>query len=208
MPKTPVAAGVRPVPTAVAPSDSAEALSRLVETAFGIARCLRPADDAVALVQATAVAAQRQGRKVGEDIRVWFLRTLIQTHLETQSPGSSREGAPQLDDTPDLYLYARSAAAGLPVVGEDPAAALLDRLGPDRVVTALGRLAEEYRLVCICYFLDLTYEEIALVLGYPVGTVRARLHRGRRMLQKSLWQVAQDDGITPAEGGRRHEPTA
>jgi RNA polymerase sigma-70 factor, ECF subfamily len=196
-----LAAKTRATTATAPPSDPAEALSGLVETAFGIARCLRPADEAAALVQATAVTAQRQGRKAGEDLRVWFLRTLVQTHLETYSGGSSREGAPQLDDTPDLYLYARSAQAGFPVAGADPAAALLDRLGPDRVVTAMGRLAEEYRLVCSCYFLaDLTYEEIALVLGYPVGTVRARLHRGRRMLQKALWLVAQEEGITPAEG--------
>lgn len=137
------------------PSDSAEAFSGVVETAFGIA------------------AAE-----------------------------ASADGEPQLDDTPDLYLYARSAAAGLPLDGPDPAAGLLDRLGPDRFVAAMGRLAEEYRLVCSCYFLaDLTYEEIALVLEYPVGTVRARLHRGRRMLQKSLWQVAQEDGLTPGERG-------
>jgi RNA polymerase sigma-70 factor (ECF subfamily) len=89
----------------------------------------------------------------------------------------------------------------LPVDGTDPAATFLDLLGAERVIRAMGRLAEEYRLVCSCYFMaDLNYEEIALVLGYPIGTVRARLHRGRRMLQKSLWQVAQEDGITSVEG--------
>ena len=117
--------------------------------------------------------------------------------------GAGREGAPELDDTPDLYLYARSAAAGLPVDGQDPAAALLDRVGTDGVVTAIARLAEEYRLVCSCCFLaDLTYEEIALVLEYRVGGVRARLHRGRRMLQKALWHVAQAEGITLLEDAK------
>ena len=46
------------------------------------------------------------------------------------------------------------------------------------------------------YFMDdLSYEEIARVLEVPVGTVRSRLHRGRKMLQKALWQVAEEDGI-------------
>jgi RNA polymerase sigma-70 factor (ECF subfamily) len=45
---------------------------------------------------------------------------------------------------------------------------------------------------------DLSYEEIARVLECPVGTVRSRLHRGRKMLQKALWQIAQEDGIVGA----------
>jgi len=42
---------------------------------------------------------------------------------------------------------------------------------------------------------DLSYEDIARVLQCPVGTVRSRLHRGRKMLQKALWQIAEEDGI-------------
>jgi RNA polymerase sigma-70 factor (ECF subfamily) len=204
VPKSSLAADSRAASTAASPPDASEGFARLVETAFGIARCLRPADQAAPLVQAAAIAAQRDGRRAGEDLQVWFLRALVRTHVQTSPGGARREGAPDLDDTPDLYLYARSAAAGLPIDGQDPAAALLDRMGTDGVVTAIARLAEEYRLVCSCYFLaDLTYEEIALVLEYPVGALRARLHRGRRMLQKALWQVAQAEGITPLEGDAR-----
>jgi RNA polymerase sigma-70 factor (ECF subfamily) len=174
-----------------------------VEAAFGIARCLCGAE-AGALMEAAAAAAQQEGRKPGGDLRVWFLRALMRAHRQRYSDRAASDGEPKLDDTPDLYLYARSAAAGLPVDGSDPAADLLERLGPDRVFAAMRRLAEEYRLVCSCHFLgDLTYGETALVLEYPVGTVRARLHRGRRMLQKSLWQVALEDGIAPSGG----EPT-
>jgi RNA polymerase sigma-70 factor (ECF subfamily) len=42
---------------------------------------------------------------------------------------------------------------------------------------------------------DFAYQEIADVLEVPVGTVRSRLHRGRKMLQKTLWRVAEDAGI-------------
>jgi RNA polymerase sigma-70 factor (ECF subfamily) len=102
----------------------------------------------------------------------------------------------ELDDTPDLYLYARSGQAGFPTQGPDPAAQLLEKLGTERIVEAINRLPEEYRMVSTLYFMDdLSYEEIAGVLQCPVGTVRSRLHRGRKMLQKALWQIAEEDGI-------------
>ena len=69
-------------------------------------------------------------------------------------------------------------------------------MGTERIVTAVNRLPEEYRIVCSLYFVeDLSYEEIASVLACPIGTVRSRLHRGRKMLQKALWQVAEESGI-------------
>ena len=46
------------------------------------------------------------------------------------------------------------------------------------------------------YFIDdLSYQQIAEVLECPVGTVRSRLHRGRRVLQKALWDIAVERGI-------------
>jgi RNA polymerase sigma-70 factor, ECF subfamily len=173
------------------------AFSSVAEVAFGLASCLRPTDP-LSLIQVALAEAQRNRRKPGEDLRVWFFRALVRAYRDTDRARDPLDGDPRLDDTPDLYLYARSAAAGDPMDGPDPAAGLLERLGPERVVAALARLAEEYRLVCSCYFLgNLSYVEMAAVLEYPVGAVRARLHRGRRMLQKALWQVAGEDGLTP-----------
>ena len=71
----------------------------------------------------------------------------------------------------------------------------MDRLDADRVGEALEALPEEYRMVATLYFIDdLSYQQIAEVLQCPVGTVRSRLHRGRRMLQKALWDIAMERG--------------
>src|SRR5206468_10306575 len=75
----------------------------------------------------------------------------------------------------------------------------------------LAALPEDYRVVCTLYFMDdLAYQDIADIVGIPVGTVRSRLHRGRKMLQKRLWQVAHDLGIVGAanEAGRSEEHTS
>jgi RNA polymerase sigma-70 factor (ECF subfamily) len=75
----------------------------------------------------------------------------------------------------------------------------MDRMDAEQVGTAIEALPEEYRVVATLYFMqDFSYREIAEVLEVPVGTVRSRLHRGRRMLQKALWTVAQERGIIAA----------
>ncbi|MGH7513641.1 MAG: sigma-70 family RNA polymerase sigma factor [Gemmatimonadales bacterium] len=168
-------------------------------TAFGIAmRLTRNQADAEDLVQEAALLAFRAfaSFEPGTNFRAWFLKILTNCYFSKRRREKSRPVTSDLDDTPDLYLYARSAEAGFPTQGPDPAAQLLDRLGTERVVAAIARLPEEYRVVATLYFMeDLSYEEIAEVLGCPIGTVRSRLHRGRKMLQKALWQVAEESGI-------------
>jgi RNA polymerase sigma-70 factor (ECF subfamily) len=103
------------------------------------------------------------------------------------------------EDLPALYLYARTAEIGLQSQEPDPAAAMMDKFDSEHVAEALDALPEEYRVVSTLYFIDdLSYQQIADVVGCPVGTVRSRLHRGRRMLQKALWRVAEERGIVPA----------
>jgi RNA polymerase sigma-70 factor (ECF subfamily) len=56
--------------------------------------------------------------------------------------------------------------------------------------------------VATLYFLeDFSYQEIAEVVGAPVCTVRSRLHRSRRMLQKALWAITKEQGIVSALPG-------
>jgi RNA polymerase sigma-70 factor, ECF subfamily len=57
----------------------------------------------------------------------------------------------------------------------------------DEVQAALDSLPEEFRTaVVLCDIADRPYEEIADSLGVPVGTVRSRIHRGRRLLRRAL----------------------
>ena len=189
-----------PEPKAARPPAEFEPLFTAVAgTAFGIAvRLTRNQADAEDLVQEAALLAFRAfaSFEPGTNFRAWFFKILTNCYFSRRRREKSRPVTSDLDDTPDLYLYARSAEAGFPTQGPDPAAQLLDRLGTERVLAAIDRLPEEYRVVSTLYFMeDLSYEEIAQVLGCPIGTVRSRLHRGRKMLQKALWQVAEESGI-------------
>ena len=172
-----------------------DALPSLYRYAFRLTRNRADAED---LVQDTALRAFRAIAQFepGTNFKAWIFRILTRGFWASHRHNQRRPTTVDFDDTPDLYLYARSAEHGLQWKGEDPARALIDRLGAERVAEAIGQLPEEYGVVCtLCFVEDFAYHEIADVLEVPVGTVRSRLHRGRKMLQKSLWYLAQESGI-------------
>jgi RNA polymerase sigma-70 factor, ECF subfamily len=193
---TPVTSASRPP---LAPAAFESLFASVANSAYGVAmRLTRNQADAEDLVQDAALLAHRAfaSFEQGTNFRAWFLKILTNCYYSKRRREKSRPVTSDLDDTPDLYLYAHSGQAGFPTQGPDPAAQLLEKLGTDRIVEAISRLPEEYRIVATLYFMDdLSYEEMARVLECPVGTVRSRLHRGRKMLQKALWQIAEEDGI-------------
>jgi RNA polymerase sigma-70 factor (ECF subfamily) len=124
------------------------------------------------------------------------MRILTNAFLQRRRKLQSRGEPVPIEDVPDLYLYTRTKESGLLGRGEDPARMLLERLGAEQIERALQRLPDEFRLACILHFVEqCPYQEIADVLDCPVGTVRSRLHRGRRLLQKMLWEIAEERGL-------------
>lgn len=188
-----------PAVGALEPSGFEPLLLAVLSPAFGYAlRLTRNRADAEDLVQDAALLAFRAAHtfQPGSNFKAWFFQILTRRFWERHRRQQRRPRPVDLDDTPDLYLFTHSAAAGLPWTGGDPAHELFERLGSERVAEAIGMLPEEYAVVCTLYFMeDFAYHEIADVLGVPVGTVRSRLHRGRKMLQKTLWHVAEEAGI-------------
>jgi len=71
----------------------------------------------------------------------------------------------------------------------------------DEVTEALQSLPEDFRTVVIlCDIEGLMYDEISEFLNCPIGTVRSRLHRGRKMLEEKLYDYAKDRGIITDDG--------
>jgi len=98
-----------------------ELLAGVAESAYGMALCLADGETTAIerLQQAVARACQGPpGAIAGDDIRLWFLGILAREHLAAARRGPERADAADVDDTPHLYLYARSAALGWPTVGE------------------------------------------------------------------------------------------
>ena len=195
-----------PLPTAAeaAPdSTSFEALlGPLLDAAFGTAlRFTRNRADAEDLVQEAALLACRGFGtfEPGSNFRAWFFRILTNCFYSKYRKRKRQGTEIELDDTPELYMYCQTAALGLHAQTDDPASLLMSRMATDHVEAAIAALPDEYRVVATLYFMqDLSYQEIAEVVGVPVGTIRSRLHRGRRLLQKALWVIAEERGIVSA----------
>jgi RNA polymerase sigma-70 factor, ECF subfamily len=173
--------------------------SPLLQMAYGTAlRLTRNRTEAEDLVQDAALLAYKAfgSFQRGTNFKAWFFRILTNAFYSRHRKEKHEKANLSTDDVPALYLYQKTTEAGISGSDRDPAAAIMDRLDADRVGEALDTLPEEYRTVATLYFIDdLSYHQIAEAVQCPVGTVRSRLHRGRRMLQKALWDVAMERGI-------------
>ncbi len=168
----------------------------LLEPAYRAAyRMTGRAAEAEDLVQEASLLAWRGygSFEKGTNFSAWFFRILTNAFLSRYRK-SRREGQPvTLDDVPELYLWQKSSAAGLGEAPGDPAGVLLAGLDSERINGAIAALPKEYRVVAALYFLDdLSYQDIAEMIGVPIGAVRSRLFRARRQLQRALWDAALD----------------
>jgi RNA polymerase sigma-70 factor, ECF subfamily len=186
-------------PVADTEAEFEHALNAIIEPAYRLGlRLTGNQQDAEDLVQEAALRAYRFRATFahGTSFKAWFYRIQLNC-LYTQSRRRRPESAiDDLEDAHDLYLYSKSAEAGVIGPDSDPLAGTVSRMTSEQVALALEALPDEFRTVCTMYLMDdLSYQEIATALGVPTGTVRSRLHRGRKMLQKRLWDAARDLGL-------------
>lgn len=147
------------------------------------------------VVQEAALLAFRayDSFETGTNFRAWFFRILTNVCYGRHRQRRRRPQTVEFDDVPDLYLHDMAQQTGVNMDAANPVAALLGKLEVEQILTAIDMLPEEYRAVAALYFVqDLKYEEIAEMLDCPVGTVRSRLHRARKLLQKALWHLTQE----------------
>jgi len=176
-----------------------ELLKPILSMAYGVAvRMTRDRTRAEDLVQDAALLAYRAFGTFqrGTNFKAWFFRILTNAFYSRHRKEKHEKANLSTEEVPALYLYQRTTEAGLLGPDSDPAAIIMDRLDAEQVGQALEALPDEYRMVATLYFIDdFSYQQIAEIMECPVGTVRSRLHRGRRMLQKALWDIAVERGI-------------
>jgi RNA polymerase sigma-70 factor (ECF subfamily) len=162
--------------------------------ALSLTRNEADADD---IVQETYLRAYRSWHTFerGSDARRWLFTICRNAFLRTRERARHQVDLEE-GDVEALASQVAETAASQP--DDDRLLTRLD-LGP-ALSRALERLAEPFRsTVTLVDVEDQSYEAASDILGVPIGTVRSRLFRGRRLLQQMLTEYARDAGIaTPA----------
>ncbi len=187
----------------VAPKNDAfaeEALTHL-DAMYGVAcKLTRNPTEAEDLVQDAFVKAMRARQQfhAGTNLKAWLFRILTNTFINKYRRGGLERSVldgPDADPLADAWVSANTMRQL-----RDPETLALMPLVEDEIRRALDALPAEFRLaVVLCDVEEFSYEEIASIMGCPIGTVMSRLHRGRKLLQRALYNHALALGIVKAE---------
>jgi RNA polymerase sigma-70 factor (ECF subfamily) len=149
--------------------------------------------DADDLVQETFLRAFRFFDKFekGTNCKAWLFRVMKNLFINKYRKNQREPGKVDYDEIENYFDTIRSDKLDSSDLQEKVFSNLLD----DDVTKALNSLQDDFKTVVIlCDLEGLSYEEIAEFIQCPIGTVRSRLHRGRKMLQQKLYDYAKEKG--------------
>ena len=177
-----------------------------LESVMRYARSLtRDASDADDLVQETYLRAFRAWKTfdMTSDPRRWLFAICRHAFLRNRQRESRIVSVDE-----DLELDALAAVQLHNSARDEGLNALFDRVDlKPAVAKALAALSDAHRMIVVMVDIDgLGYAEAAEELGLPIGTVRSRLFRARRLLQQSLIDFAKDAGFAVTAQGSAHPP--
>jgi len=155
-------------------------------------------NDAQDLLQETYLKAFRFWDKYekGTNIRAWLFRIMKNSYINRYRKETKEPDKVDYDEIENFYNTIRAESTD----PNDLQQKLFGNLLGDEVTKALESLPDDFRTVVIlCDIEGLTYEEIAEFVECPIGTVRSRLHRGRKLLQAKLYEYAKKQGVIKSD---------
>ena len=153
----------------------------LIPNLYGAAlRLTRNPQDAEDLVQETY-------------LRAWMYRILTNTFINSYRKKQRQPVTVSDEDIEDWYLYDKLGESGVEASAESE---VLEKIPDEDVQRALEDLPEGFRMAVLLADIEgFSYKEIAEIMDVPIGTVMSRLHRGRKALQKALWETVRERGL-------------
>jgi RNA polymerase sigma-70 factor (ECF subfamily) len=158
-----------------------------IDSAFNLARWLaRNEQDAEDIVQEAYLRAFKffDGFH-GEDGRPWLLGIVRNTFYTWYQQNKTKNESTEFDE--ELHSSETEDCVATQRADDNPEALLIQKESQQEVHQALKALSTEFREVLVMRELeDLSYKEIAGIVGIPIGTVMSRLARGRKQLAEIL----------------------
>jgi RNA polymerase sigma-70 factor (ECF subfamily) len=167
-------------------------------------RMTRNPADAEDLVQETYLKAYRAFNSFteGTNLKAWLYRILTNTYIYTSRAKKRRPEESDIDDLENFYLYRRLGGLEGAAAGRSAEDEVLDHFTESEVKEAIEALPEQFRMAVLLGDVEgFSYKEIAQILDVPIGTVMSRLHRGRRALQKRLYEFGRQRGLVAEREG-------
>ena len=175
-------------------------LGALFRTALRMTRNREDAEDLVQETTTKAFSAIDRFEE-GTNFRAWIFKILTNTYINNYYRVRERDKLPSLDEMEEESAFQ-------PVFeGISPEQALLNTLTREDIQRAIDVIPIDFKSVVILNLVEgFTYKETAEILDIPIGTVMSRLHRGRKILQKLLWEYSSSKNSS--EKGTKEEWTA
>ncbi|MDQ6728140.1 MAG: sigma-70 family RNA polymerase sigma factor [Actinomycetota bacterium] len=167
-------------------------------------RMTRNPADAEDLVQETYLKAYRAFNSFSEgtNLKAWLYRILTNTYINTYRAKKRRPEESDIDDLENFYLYRRLGGLEGARAARSAEDEVLDHFTETEVKEAIEALPEQFRMAVLLGDVEgFSYKEIAAILDVPIGTVMSRLHRGRRALQKRLYEFGRQRGLVAEREG-------
>jgi RNA polymerase sigma-70 factor (ECF subfamily) len=170
----------------------------LLDSLYGAAlRMTRNPQDAEDLVQETMLRAYRAFDRfeAGTYLKALLFRILSNAYINTYRKRQREPQKVSADEVEEFDLYQELKSHDTQFEAT-PESIVLDSLVDSDIIDAIEDLPEQFRLAVVLSDIEgFSYAEMAEIMDVPMGTVMSRLHRGRKALQKRLWELARDRGI-------------
>ena len=176
-------------------ADAMQFAPQLFSTAL---RMTRNRSDAEDLVQETYIKGWRSFHtfQEGTNLRAWLFRIMTNTYINKYNAQKRKGTEVELDDVEELFLYKRLGSIDQSQLSSSAEDQMLELFSDDEVKNALEELPEDFRMPVLLSDVDgFSYKEISEILEIPIGTVMSRLHRGRKAMQKLLYEYARERGL-------------
>ena len=176
-------------------NDAMQYAPQLFATALRMTRNKADAED---LVQETFLKGWRafDSYQQGTNLRAWLFRIMTNTFINKYNSQQRRPQETELDEVEELFLFRRMGAFDQSKMSQSAEDQMLELFTDDEVKNAIESLPETFRIPVLLSDVEgFSYKEIAEMLEVPIGTVMSRLHRGRKAMQKMLYEYAKERGL-------------